>query len=73
MISQGYLDGDCEDDCRYPGDENPPALSDPSRKLIDAIVESVYPVGQDKDENLQLQVVQVSTYIYIYIYICVCV
>jgi len=56
------LVGDCPDNCVYPKDKQPPAKNGRrTRKLIDAITETVMECAQDSDNTVQLQVVKILT------------
>ena len=42
LFSYELLDGDCEDNCRYPDGQSPPAMNGKQpRLLIDAIIETI--------------------------------
>ena len=61
LISYGFLDGDCEDNCLYPEDQKPASNMNGRlhRKLIDAIVESICGCVTERDNQVQLQIIKV--------------
>ncbi|OMJ95949.1 hypothetical protein SteCoe_502 [Stentor coeruleus] len=57
LISHGFLNGNCEDTCSY-SEPLQTQSSRHSRKMIDAIIESVCKCVQETDDNVQLQVIK---------------
>ena len=61
LFSYDLLDGDFEDNCKYPEGQSPPAMNGKQpRLLIDAIIETICKCSEDRDSLVQLEVIKVS-------------
>ena len=56
LISYGFLDGDCEDNCIYAEDQKPASNMNGrlNRKLIDVVVEAICSCVTERDNQVQL-------------------
>lgn len=60
LFSYEFLDGDCQDNCKYEEGQIPsPKNGKRSRLLIDAIVETICRCSEDRDNQVQLEVIKV--------------
>lgn len=57
MVTLGFLNGECADNCIY-SDGGPQFKLKYPRKLIDGIIESVCNTSKYQDDNVQLQTIQ---------------
>jgi hypothetical protein len=61
LFTYEFLDGNCEDNCKYADENKPPEKNGRlPRLLIDAIVEAICECAHERDNQVQLQVIKVS-------------